>query len=131
MQIARGRQDGGESSKRDGTFTGTVYLDPVLPSADSNSVNDVFFAPGSRTYWHFHEFGQILKVTSGEGLVCSAGGAPRVIRAGDTVWVPAGERHWHGGSASTCLAHTAISLGQTTWLDEVTEDEYAVSPDGG
>ncbi|MFD0745556.1 cupin domain-containing protein [Phytohabitans flavus] len=84
----------------------------------------VFFAPGARTYWHSHEKGQILVVTAGSGLVCSAGGVPQLLHPGDTVWVPPGEAHWHGGGPETYLVHLAISLGQTGWRDAVTDDEY-------
>lgn len=73
--------------------------------------NNVCFTPGARTYWHHHERGQILTVTMGYGLVCSEGQTPRKLQVGDMVHVPAGERHWHGGTNTTCMAHTAISLG--------------------
>ena len=75
--------------------------------------NNVCFTPGARTFWHYHERGQILTVTMGYGLVCSEGQAPQRLRVGDMVHVPAGEKHWHGGTNSTCMAHTAISLGST------------------
>ena len=68
--------------------------------------------------------GQILVVTAGRGWVCSQGEEPQVIRAGDVVWVPPGERHWHGGTADTVMTHLAVSLGPTVWLDEVAEDDY-------
>lgn len=73
--------------------------------------NNVCFTPGARTYWHHHERGQILTVTMGSGLVCSDGQAPRRLQVGDMVHVPAREMHWHGGTNTTCMAHTAISLG--------------------
>jgi quercetin dioxygenase-like cupin family protein len=34
------------------------------------------------------------------------------LRAGDTVWTPAGEEHWHGGTAENMMCHYAI-LDQT------------------
>jgi quercetin dioxygenase-like cupin family protein len=56
--------------------------------------------------------------------VCTHGEEPAAIRAGDVVWVPPGERHWHGGTAETIMTHLAVSLGPTIWLDEVSEDDY-------
>ena len=47
---------------------------------------------------------------------------------GDMVWTPPGERHWHGGSATTCMSHLAVSLGTTVWLDAVDEDSYLAEP---
>ena len=124
MRVVRGRADGSPSEQRSSTFTGVVWSDPVLPTTDGVTVNDVFFCPEARTFWHFHERGQILRVTSGIGLVCSQGGTPQLVRAGDTVWTPPAERHWHGGSIDCCMHHTAISLGTTSWLDPVTDEEY-------
>jgi quercetin dioxygenase-like cupin family protein len=49
----------------------------------------------------------------------------RVIRAGDTVWCPPGERHWHGAAPDSVMIHTAISLGTTQWAEEVDDSEYA------
>ena len=57
--------------------------------------------------------------------VVVAGQQAQPIRAGDIVWIPADERHWHGAAADSYLLHTAISLGQTNWQDEVVEADYA------
>jgi quercetin dioxygenase-like cupin family protein len=46
-----------------------------------------------------------------------------VIQAGDTVWVPPGERHWHGAAQDSVMTHTAISLGETRWAEEVAGDD--------
>ena len=107
------------STNRSDTFTGTVWADPALPTQDGVTIANIFFAPGARTFWHHHELGQILHVVAGRGLVCSAGGAVEVLRPGDVVWVPPGERHWHGAAHDSYLVHLAISLGTTVWGDEV------------
>jgi quercetin dioxygenase-like cupin family protein len=127
MRIIRGRAPGGISEQRSATFTGTVWADPVLPTTDGVTVNNVFFTPCSRTYWHRHEHGQILHVTAGSGLVCTRGERPQPLGAGDTVWVPAGETHWHGAGPDTYLLHLAVSLGTTDWHQPVGDDEYGVA----
>ena len=124
MQVFNGRQKGAVSEQRSSTFSGTVWADPVMPTTDKVTINSVFFAPGARTYWHTHEQGQILQVTSGSGWVCVEGDEPQVIRQGDVVWIPADERHWHGASADTFMIHTATSLGKTVWQEEVSEQDY-------
>lgn len=129
MIIVRGDADGVPSEKRGATFTGEVWADPILPGVDGVTIATVVFTPGARTYWHHHERGQILQVTAGDGFVCSRGGAPQRLRAGDTVWVPPGEQHWHGATTDSFLAHTAISLGVTEWADEVTGAEFALARD--
>jgi quercetin dioxygenase-like cupin family protein len=129
MEIVRGRAAGVPAERRGPTFTGEVWADPVMTSADGTTVNSVFFTPGAHTFWHFHERGQLLHVTSGIGLVCSHGGRPQIIGVGDTVWVPAGERHWHGAMATTCMCHLAVSHGVTTWEQEVSAEDYGATPD--
>jgi quercetin dioxygenase-like cupin family protein len=124
MKIMRGRAEGAASEQRTETFTGTVFMDPVLPPTDGVMVNSVAFQPGARTNWHTHERGQLLLVSSGEGLVGNEGGERAAIRAGDAVWIPPGERHWHGAGPSTHMVHTAVSLGETRWEDAVTDDQY-------
>jgi quercetin dioxygenase-like cupin family protein len=109
-------------------FTGQAVGDSVLPATDGVIINTITFSPGSRTHWHSHERGQILVVTAGYGLICTAGEAPRRLRTGDWVWIPPGERHWHGATPGTFLTHTAISLGATEWADEVAEDDYSAPP---
>lgn len=123
MRIVHGRAERVPSQQRP-TVTGEAWFDQILPTTDGNTITTVFFSPGAHTYWHSHEHGQILQVLAGRGLICSEGERPRVIRAGDTVWVPAGERHWHGAAPDSFMTHTAISLGVTRWEDEVAETEY-------
>lgn len=125
MYIVRGRAENSSSEQRSKTFTGVVWMDPVLPTTDGVTINDVFFTPGAHTHWHHHEKGQILQVTHGTGLVCSAGGEAEVLRPGDTVWVPPGEHHWHGANAECSMLHRALSFGTTTWLDPVSEEDWA------
>lgn len=124
MKIIHGRAPDGASGLRSAAFTGTVWADPVLPTTDGTTINNIFFTPCSRTHWHSHEHGQVLHVTAGSGLVCTRGETPRQLRAGDTVWVPPGEVHWHGGGPESYLLHLAVSLGTTGWLEPVGDDEY-------
>ena len=121
MKIIRGRDAQAPTETRTATFSGLVYADPGL-SADGNTVATIYFAPGARTYWHSHERGQLLSVTSGRGRICTFGEEPRIIEPGDIVWVPPGERHWHGATVTTSMSHLAVSLGATSWYEEVDDD---------
>ncbi len=69
MKVIHGRDEHAKVDQRTDTFTGSVWGDPVLPKTDGVLINSVHFGPCSRTYWHRHEGGQILEVTSGEGWV--------------------------------------------------------------
>lgn len=124
MLIVHGKQPEARTEKRSDTFSGDVWADPVLRQTDGVTVNSVFFSPGARTYWHTHERGQLLHVLTGDGWVCTRGGRPDRIRAGDLVWTPPGEVHWHGAAELHSLLHLAVSLGTTSWEQEVDEEDY-------
>lgn len=110
------------------TFTGDVFTYPTMEYTDGASINNVCFTPGARTHWHRHENGQVLMVLAGKGLVQSEGEQVNVIRAGDTVWTPPRELHWHGATSTTYMTHRAISLGEITWESSVSDSEYRKSP---
>lgn len=129
MKVFHGRQ-GTPSEVKTETFTGQVFADPVMPAQDGVVINNVFFSPGARTFWHTHEAGQVLIVLGGQGWVCVEGEAAAPLRAGDTVWIPKGEKHWHGAAADSYLLHTAISIGKTNWMEEVAEAQYKASAAG-
>jgi quercetin dioxygenase-like cupin family protein len=124
MKVFHGRAQGAVSEQRSATFSGVVWADSIMPTTDTVTIANVFFSPGARTFWHTHEQGQILQVTSGSGFVCVDGGEPQIIRTGDVVWIPANERHWHGAGRDSYMVHTATSLGRTMWEEEVAEEIY-------
>lgn len=124
MKVFHGRAEGVPSEQRGPTFTGAVWADPVMPTTDKVTINNVFFSPGARTYWHTHEYGQVLHVTAGKGWICLEGQAPQAIRQGDVVWIGPNERHWHGAAADTYMIHMATSLGGTDWQEAVADKDY-------
>ena len=111
-------------------FTGQVRIDPLFnpPEPARIATAHVTFEPGARTAWHTHPLGQTLIVTAGCGWAQREGGPVEEIRAGDVVWFPPGERHWHGAAATTAMSHIALQErldGETVkWLDHVTEEQY-------
>ena len=124
MKINRGREPGTTSDQRTATFTGEVWADPVLAETDGVVAANVFFTPGARTHWHTHARGQVLVVTSGEGRAQTRNGGGGRLTAGDVVWIPPGEEHWHGAAPGSSMLHMAISLGDADWLEPVTDEEY-------
>ena len=124
MKINNGRELGLSSELRTETFVGEVWGDPVLNGTEDVTINNIFFAPGSRTNWHRHNGAQILTVLSGRGRAFTRSGEGGFIRAGDIIYVPAHEEHWHGADADSYLVHTAITWGGHDWLDPVTDAEY-------
>jgi len=112
-------------------FTGTVRVDAPFKGTDPARVSGatVTFEPGARSAWHTHPLGQTLIVTAGTGLVQESGKAIQVIKAGDTVWIPPGVKHWHGATATTGMTHVAIAEALdckvVNWMEQVSEQEYA------
>lgn len=130
MKHMKGRAGDARAAQRTGTFTGQVWGDPLMPTEDGVTMNTVYFAPGGRTYWHKHEGGQVIHVSSGEGFVAERGKAAIRVRKGDTVWAHPGEEHWHGATEDAFMVHVAVSLGKTEWLDEATPVQLP-NHDGG
>jgi quercetin dioxygenase-like cupin family protein len=52
------------------------------------------------------------------------------VHAGQTVYCPPGEEHWHGAAADSFMEHLAMldlnddPATTTTWLEHVTEQTY-------
>jgi quercetin dioxygenase-like cupin family protein len=124
MIVTPAARQAGTAGKRGSQFSGDAFPYLVMASTDGVTINTVDFTPGARTFWHRHGSGQILQVLAGRGLIQSEGEPVRQIVAGDTVWVPPGERHWHGAAPDAFMVHVAISLGATEWEEAVTEPQY-------
>ncbi|RDD69880.1 (R)-mandelonitrile lyase [Paracoccus versutus] len=130
MKITRSGQTPSTAGPAD-WFTGTVRIDPLFAAEAPGRAAGahVTFEPGARTAWHTHPAGQTLIVTFGRGRVQREGGPVEEIRAGDVVWFPAGEKHWHGAAPDTAMSHIAIQEvidGSTvTWMEKVADTDYA------
>jgi quercetin dioxygenase-like cupin family protein len=68
-------------------------------------------------------------VLSGVGRVQLKGEPPREIHSGDSVWIEAGEVHWHGAAPGRTMVHLAIQEADETgsavvWMEHVTDEDY-------
>jgi quercetin dioxygenase-like cupin family protein len=129
IAIARG----GSQPSRKGpaeSFTGSVRIDPLFQPTEPSRTSGAYvtFEPGARTAWHTHPLGQILVVTAGLGRVQRWGGPTEEIRSGDVVWIPPGQKHWHGASPTTAMTHIAITEqldGKVVeWMEQVSDEQY-------
>jgi quercetin dioxygenase-like cupin family protein len=129
MMIKRSGSQSSETAPAE-NFTGSVQIDLRFQAKEPGRVGGAFvtFEPGARTAWHTHPLGQTLIVTSGYGWVQSEGGRKEEIRPGDSVWIPAGEKHWHGATATTAMTHIAIAEAldgkAADWMEKVSDDQY-------
>lgn len=111
-------------------FIGNVRIDPLNQATDPARVGCAYvtFEPGARTAWHTHPLGQTLIVTAGFGRVQRWGGPLEEIHPGDVVWIPPGEKHWHGATATTSVTHIAIQEALdgkvVQWLEHVSDAQY-------
>jgi len=143
LKIERSKQHGkirnmdvrkaGSSPTRPGSpdyFTGTVWMDPIIEAPEPARIRclKVRFDPGARTAWHTHPLGQTLYVLSGVGRAQTWGEPVRELRPGDTIWIPPGEKHWHGAAPTTGMEHMAfqesLDGSHIEWLEQVPDDVY-------
>jgi len=116
-------------------FTGDVYIETVAAPAGPSSLGAalVRFTPGARSAWHSHPLGQTLYVIAGTGLVQARGGPIEVIKPGDRIWTEPGEKHWHGATDTSFMAHIAMQQYDADgiaarWGVHVTDEEYGAAP---
>ena len=67
-------------------------------------------------------------VTSGVGRIQRSGDRVDEIRPGDVVWIPPGQKHWHGATPTTAMSHIAIQESLdgkvVEWLEKVSDQQY-------
>ena len=111
-------------------FTGSVRVDPMFQANEPSRLAGalVTFEPRARSAWHTHPRGQILIVTAGVGRVQRWGDPADEIRQGDVVWIPPGQKHWHGASPDQAMSHIAMQEhldGKVVdWMEKVSDAQY-------
>jgi 4-carboxymuconolactone decarboxylase len=108
-------------------FRGTAHTKraATIEGGEPVTVYEVDFEPGGRTNWHSHTGVQLLLVIDGRGRIQKWGEPIQDIAIGDVVHIAPNEKHWHGASPGTRMAHFAVNLNvKTTWLEPVSEDQY-------
>jgi quercetin dioxygenase-like cupin family protein len=111
-------------------FSGVVRRDGLIHAEAPGRVSTglVTFEPGARTAWHKHPAGQILIITAGRGWVQGEGQPRYEVTAGDSVWIPANERHWHGATDKTAMSHIAVTESvdgsAVTWMEHVSDADF-------
>lgn len=111
-------------------FTGAARMDSAFQVGEPARISGgrVLFEPGARTNWHTHPLGQTLIVTAGVGRVQRWGDPIDEMRQGDIVWIPPGQKHWHGAAPNTSMTHIAITEqldGKVVeWMEKVTGAQY-------
>ena len=89
-------------------FTGPdVTRQVIVPDSSEYDVNNVNFCRGVRLKFHAHDSEQILIVTAGRGIVATEV-EQRIVTVGDVIFIPKGEKHWHGATNDSEFSHIFI-----------------------
>lgn len=117
----------GEKNPYGQYFIGQSYYQSLVADpAVKVGVGNVTFEPGCRNNWHIHHGGyQILLVTGGEGWFQREGEKAQLLKAGDTVVIHGGVKHWHGATKHSWFSHVAITEGTHEWLEPVDDETYS------
>ena len=93
----------------------TIVGREVGQSFNSTQIN---FAPGTRTKFNSHTADQIVIVTAGKGVLANEK-EETTVGVGDIVFIPSGEKHWHGAVKDSSFSQISIQLkeSQTTWFE--------------
>jgi len=101
-------------------FTGTdVTRQTLVPDSKDYTLNIVNFGKGVRTKFHAHDSEQVLIVTAGTGIV-STEEEQRLVTVGDVIFIPKGEKHYHGATEDSEFSHIFVmgAGSQLTQLEE-------------
>lgn len=101
---------------------GQVSRQTILGQGDSGffTIAQVNFSPGARNGFHTHTTDQILIVTAGKGI-CATETEQVVVKVGDIIQFPAGEKHWHGATEDSHFSHIYI-VGKDSTTTPVKKD---------
>ena len=109
-----------QSTKEDLTdapifFGGRVTLQNIVGKEMNRFYNFtlVSFEAGARNKFHAHTSDQVLYVTEGVGIVATEDGEV-TVKEGDTAWIPAGEKHWHGATPDSNFTHISLQTADST-----------------
>jgi 4-carboxymuconolactone decarboxylase len=110
MQIVRMSADARVPATGD-LFIGTVERQNLVGETESSQIRVglVSFKDGAVNRFHSHTFDQVLIVIEGDGIVQVEGQPEHNVTAGDVIFVPAGERHWHGAAPGKSMSHLTVA----------------------
>lgn len=107
MKVSDIQKEKATSALFEGAVTMQVLVDDKISKLlRSTSVN---FSPGAKNVFHTHTGDQILYVTEGKGIVATET-EEFTVEPGTMIFIPGGERHWHGATAQTSFSHLSIII---------------------
>jgi 4-carboxymuconolactone decarboxylase len=96
-----------------------------MPRENGACSNKVTFAPGSRSTWHSHTWGQMMYGLGGNGLVVTRSEVTRIFD-GVVVHALPNEEHFHAAMPDSFMTHLSCEPGGEIKInEEVTDSDYA------
>jgi len=114
--------DAHETDPNEYVSGGHAYLERIIKAQQAGGMRLalVRFEDGVITHWHTHPGEQVLYVVTGKCRFGNEAGERLIAGVGDAIYIPAGERHWHGAVAGTHMAHLSITtIGDAHWMEPV------------
>ena len=98
-----------EAPQTNPLFTGPVTMQMLVSPDMSNKfrIQQVNFAKGVRNKFHSHNIDQVLIITEGKGIVATEK-EEITVTPGDVIFIPVGEKHWHGATKNTTFSHLYV-----------------------
>ena len=90
-------------------FTGEASMQYIIDKELSKNflITQVNFERGVRNKFHMHSTEQVLIVTEGKGIVATEK-EEISVGVGDIIYIPAGEKHWHGATKDSTFSHLYV-----------------------
>ena len=117
MKVFKSGDVKAEESKSD-LFVGRVCRQAIVEenTAKELRVGVVTFDRGAKNRWHAHTNEQVLYVLEGKGIVATEE-EEVVVTPGTFIFIPPGEKHWHGATQEMSFSHVSIqSPGKTNLI---------------
>jgi len=118
----------------DSNFAGDVYLNPIYRGEELSRmiISLVRFTRARAATGTPMRWARPCTSPTAFGLVATRDDTMIRMRAGDTVYTPPGEEHWHGATADNMMCPLAMLEGTesgdgTTWLEPVSDEQYAAT----
>ena len=114
-------------------FAGDVWLDLIAVPHERGSAHDRRHRALRTRRPHRlaqHARGQYLRVTQGVARFGDRDGNIIEVHAGETLYTPPGQDHWHAAAPGCFMEHIAMlesaddPTATTVWKEHVTDDEY-------
>jgi 4-carboxymuconolactone decarboxylase len=114
--------DDRETDANEHVSGGHAHLERILKMQQEDGVRLalVHFEDGAVTHWHTHPGEQILYIVDGECRFGNEAGERIIAKVGDAIYIPKGEKHWHGAVEGGKMSHLSVTtVGGPTWMEPV------------